>query len=132
MLPGGIAEIFTARPGAHVVVFRKGLCRLALQERVDLIPVYVFGANDNFSNLATGNGWFAQRCRKFRLGVTFFWGYLGLPLPYVTDMTMVVGNAIRMDEVAPPSSAAQPPHSFTEEHVDRLHGLAAGRAIDGI
>ncbi|EOD34231.1 hypothetical protein EMIHUDRAFT_201911 [Emiliania huxleyi CCMP1516] len=40
MLPGGVAEIFTAQPA------RRGLCRLALETGARLTPMYVFGGND--------------------------------------------------------------------------------------
>lgn len=45
ILPGGIAEIFKAKPGRHSIVFkhRKGLCRLSLETGALLIPCYVFG-----------------------------------------------------------------------------------------
>jgi hypothetical protein len=45
MLPGGLAEIFTARPGSHTIVWRRrrGLVRLALETGARLVPVYVFG-----------------------------------------------------------------------------------------
>jgi len=48
MLPGGVAEIFTAQPARHVAVWkpRRGLCRLALETGARLTPMYVFGGND--------------------------------------------------------------------------------------
>mmetsp|Transcript_29540 Transcript_29540/g.63582 ORF Transcript_29540/g.63582 Transcript_29540/m.63582 type:complete len:94 (-) Transcript_29540:11-292(-) len=45
MLPGGLAEIFTARPYSNTVVWKRrvGLCKLALQTGARLTPMYIFG-----------------------------------------------------------------------------------------
>ena len=58
MLPGGLAEIFTARPGRDAIVWRqrRGLCRLSLETGARLIPMYVFGGNDFFHQGFTSEG----------------------------------------------------------------------------
>lgn len=96
ILPGGIAEIFLSKPGSHDIVFknRKGLVRLAIETNSCLCPCYVFGGTDFFQNLATDDGWFAHFSRKFRLGVTIFWGQFGLPIPFTPKVTMVIGDHI--------------------------------------
>lgn len=50
MLPGGIAEVYTAQPGKDIVVWkcRRGLCKLALETGAILVPMYVHGGNDFF------------------------------------------------------------------------------------
>ncbi len=98
VLPGGIAEIFTSKPGYHAIVFkdRRGLCRLSVESGAELIPCYVFGGTEFFENLATRYDfqWLMSICRKFRIGITLFWGYFGLPIPYAPKVTMVIGEPI--------------------------------------
>ena len=57
MLPGGLAEIFTAKPNAHVAVWkpRRGLVRLALLTGARLTPMYIFGGNDFFHQTLTSD-----------------------------------------------------------------------------
>lgn len=96
ILPGGVAEIFVSTPGKHAIVFkdRRGLIKLALETGVNLIPNYVFGGTDFFNNLATGDGFFSTMSRKFRMGLTIFWGHFGLPIPFAPKVTMVIGEPI--------------------------------------
>ncbi len=98
ILPGGIAEIFTSKPGRHAIVFkdRRGLCKLSVETGAEMVPCYVFGGTDFFENLATNDyfGWLMKICRKFRIGITLFWGYFGLPIPYAPKVTMVMGDPI--------------------------------------
>ena len=84
ILPGGVAEIFLSTPGRHSIVFKKrrGLCKLAIETRAEMIPCYVFGGTDFFNNLATDDGFFAKLSRIARMGLTIFWGPYGLPIPY--------------------------------------------------
>jgi len=97
MLSGGIAELFHSSPGTNTVVFRKGLCRLSLEKQASLVPIYLFGGNDFFSNFATGTGFAARISRQLRMSITMFYGYLGLPLPYLCDATIVMGDPIPVD-----------------------------------
>jgi 2-acylglycerol O-acyltransferase 2 len=96
ILPGGIAEIFVSTPGKHAIIFkhRKGLIRLAIETGVNLVPCYVFGGTDFFENLATGQGWLSRMSRKFRMGLTIFWGHFGLPIPYAPRVTMCLAEPI--------------------------------------
>ena len=91
ILPGGVAEIFTSTPGRHTIVFknRRGLCKLAIETGAQLIPCYVFGGTDFFNNLATDDGFFASLSRTLRMGVTIFWGPLGLPIPYAPKVRVL-------------------------------------------
>lgn len=76
MLPGGLAEIFTAAPGTHTAVWRsrRGLVRLALETGARLTPVYVFGGNDLFFQFLTSNSRLARASRRCGASITFFWG----------------------------------------------------------
>lgn len=56
VLPGGVAEVFLAKPGTHAIkAKRRGLMRVALQTGAALVPVYVFGGNDFFHHVATSD-----------------------------------------------------------------------------
>ena len=107
ILPGGIAEIFLAHPGRHVIkAQRRGLMKLALQTGAALVPVYVFGGNDFYHHLATKAPKETRRSdslvgevlekhsRSFKTAFTIFWGQYGLPLPYPAKCTMVLADPI--------------------------------------
>lgn len=91
-----IQQIFYAKPGSDVVFFkrRKGLIRLALQTGADLIPVYFFGANYMFEQLATSDGILGKLSRSMRAGLTFFWGQYGLPIPFATKVVPCIFDQI--------------------------------------
>lgn len=99
ILPGGIAEIFTSTPGKHTIVCkkRKGLMRLSLETGANILPCYVFGGTDFFHNLATGSGIISKLCRKFRIGVTVFWGRLFLPIPYFPRVSICIAEPIAVE-----------------------------------
>lgn len=102
ILPGGIAEIFTSKPGRHAIVFkdRRGLCKLSVETGAEMVPCYVFGGTDFFENLATNDSFsWLTNTRKFRMGITLFWGYFGLPIPYAPKVTMVIGDPIPVPKV---------------------------------
>ena len=70
LLPGGIAEVFTSEVGRHAVVFkqRRGLCRLALECRSEIIPVYIFGGNDFYENLFSAKSFVGNFSRRMKIG----------------------------------------------------------------
>ena len=72
LLPGGIAEVFTSEIGRHAIVFkeRRGLCRLALEVKSEIIPIYIFGGNDFYHNLFSGDS-FGKSLERFFLYIFF-------------------------------------------------------------
>jgi hypothetical protein len=101
ILPGGIAEIFVSTPKKNAIVFkdRRGLTKLAIETGTYLCPCYVFGATDFFENLATNeDSIFAKFSRKYRMGVTIFWGRWGLPIPYFPRVTLCVSQPIKVEK----------------------------------
>mmetsp|Transcript_72744 Transcript_72744/g.135930 ORF Transcript_72744/g.135930 Transcript_72744/m.135930 type:complete len:356 (-) Transcript_72744:55-1122(-) len=92
MLPGGLAEIFTAQPGKDVAVWRqrKGLCRLALETGARLTPLYVFGGNDFFEQLVTSDSWISKFSRRIGASITAYWGLYLLPIPFVPEGGCVI------------------------------------------
>ena len=118
MLAGGIAEIFTAKPGKHRVVFRnrRGLVKLSLETGSQIIPTYVFGANDFYRNGLTDKGIVASLSRKLRMSIIFFGGYLWCPfLPFVPRVTMVMGPPIPVERW---SKETPIPAEIIERHHD--------------
>lgn len=112
ILPGGVAEIFTSKPGYNAIVFksRRGLIKLSIETGAELVPCYVFGGTDFFHTLATSDSYLSKLSRKLRMGITIFWGQFGLPIPFAPKVTMVLGKPI-------------PPPKVTEE-------LDMNKAID--
>lgn len=93
---------------------RKGLIRLSLETGAQLIPTYVFGGTDFFNNLLTGDGFLSNFFRKLRMGVTIFWGYLGLPLPFLPKVSMCIADPI-------PVKKWEGPGPIPQEIIDELH-----------
>jgi hypothetical protein len=96
ILPGGVAEIFTSDIGKHTIVFkeRKGVCKLAIECGSEITPIYIFGGTDFFHNLCAGDSWLAQLSRKYKIGLTLFWGWFYLPIPYLPKLTIAVGKSL--------------------------------------
>jgi hypothetical protein len=115
ILPGGVAEIFISQPGRNAIFFkkRKGLIRLSIETGAKLVPCYVFGGTDFFDTLTTSDSWIAQLSRKFRMGITFFWGRFGLPIPYAPRVSMCIGEPIDIPEVNEKRTL--------EQAIDELH-----------
>jgi hypothetical protein len=67
-----------------------------LETGAQLIPTYVFGGTDFFHNLATHENFLSRLSRKYRMGLTYFWGYFGLPIPFCPKVTLCVGKPIEV------------------------------------
>jgi diacylglycerol O-acyltransferase 2, plant len=100
ILPGGVAEIFLSTPGQHeIITKRKGLMRLALETGTSIFPCYVFGGTDFFNNLATGDTFLSRLSRRFRMGVTLFYGQWGLPMvPFAPRITLCIADPIEVEK----------------------------------
>eukprot|EP00469_Lotharella_globosa_P011762 CAMPEP_0167789876 /NCGR_PEP_ID=MMETSP0111_2-20121227/10960_1 /TAXON_ID=91324 /ORGANISM="Lotharella globosa, Strain CCCM811" /LENGTH=309 /DNA_ID=CAMNT_0007682155 /DNA_START=200 /DNA_END=1129 /DNA_ORIENTATION=+ len=100
ILAGGIAEVFTSTPGRDIIVYRgrRGLCRLALEKKAKIIPIYVFGGTGFFHNLLTGENVVSRVFRKMKLGVTMFWGQCLLPIPLPAKVSMAIGDPVEIPE----------------------------------
>lgn len=116
ILPGGVAEIFLSHPGTHAVkARRRGLMKIALKTGANLVPVYVFGGNDFYHQLATlggsPNGRGSKKLvreqssnllgmvqerisRTVRAGFTIWWGKWGTPMPFIASVSLVLGDPI--------------------------------------
>lgn len=78
---GGIAELFkSSRKEERLYLSkRKGFIKLALQENVDVIPVYLFGNTSVLTVVKTGV--LADLSRRLGVSLTYFWGKWYLPIP---------------------------------------------------
>ena len=96
-----LVAVFESTVGHNAIVFknRRGLVKLALETGSDLLPCYVFGGTDFYHNLATGTNILARISRKMKAGVTVFWGWFGLPLPFLPKVTLCVADPIRVEKV---------------------------------
>lgn len=109
MLPGGLAEIFSAARGRNAAVWRRrrGLCRLALETGARLVPLYVFGGNDFFDQLATSDSPIARLSRKLQISFTLYWGQYRTPMPHRPPhgVVIAVGEPLPSKRVVAPTQA---------------------------
>lgn len=123
VIVGGAQEALNARPGAYKLLLRnrKGFVRLALMHGADLVPIFSFGENDLYDQVANSPGsWLRSiqnRLQKIMgISLPLFHGRgifqynFGL-LPYRRPITTVVGKPIRVQKIQNPS----------QEEVDKLH-----------
>ena len=111
---GGIAELFkcSRREERLYLSKRKGFIKLALQEGVDIIPVYFFGNTGVLSVLSSGP--LASLSRKLGACVTYFWGFAGLPLPRFGEKCVYArGRPLGLPEIKEPS----------QDDIDKWHKL---------
>lgn len=78
---GGMAELFLSCENNEKLYLlkRKGFIKLALQEGVDVVPIYLFGNTTVLSVLKKGA--LAMISRKLQVSLTYIWGKWGLPIP---------------------------------------------------
>ena len=89
---------------------RKGFVRLALQQGVPLVPVYVFG-NSMLLKLVALPQLFETLSRWLRVSLTPFMGRWGLPIPFRLPLLYAVGAPLMVTKTPNPTPA----------QVDELH-----------
>ena len=118
ILPGGIAEIFTSDPGKHAIVFkdRRGLIKISIQTGAQLLPTYVFGGTDFFHSFIHYKSFISDLARKYKIGLTFFWGQYFSPLiPYAPKVSLCIGPPIAV------TKWHGSPEDIPEAMIDALH-----------
>jgi len=114
VLPGGSEELMEQTPGQELIFIknRKGFVRLALIYGCDLVPGYIFGVNDLYTQMTWGKQFRMWLLRKTRIAFTFGWGrsFYNL-LPERKPIFVVVGKPIQVSQVPCP----------TDEQIDELH-----------
>ncbi|KAH9820258.1 diacylglycerol acyltransferase-domain-containing protein [Melampsora americana] len=106
---GGAAESLSAHPGTADLTLKRrlGFIKLAMREGADLVPVFSFGENDVYAQLANEQGTALYTIQKkfqsvFGFTLPIFHGRgvfnysLGL-LPYRHPIVSVVGKPIRVE-----------------------------------
>ena len=122
---GGAAEALDARPGWATLTLarRKGFVKMALKTGASLVPVFAFGENDIFDQVANPTGGGVRRFQlwcKHLIGVTppllygrnlsgGIWrrmtgGKHGV-MPKRESIEVVVGAPIRVPKIADPTNA---------------------------
>lgn len=107
LYPGGVAEFaIPDRPNTENLYLksRKGFLRLALQQGVDVVPVFHFGSSQAFRQLHWGPLGYLSRKLRFSL-------FILIPWVFQQRVVGVLGRPIRIERVANPS----------QEQVDELH-----------
>ncbi|KAF8909272.1 diacylglycerol acyltransferase-domain-containing protein [Gymnopilus junonius] len=112
---GGAAESLSARPGTADLTLRKrlGFIKIAIQHGADLVPVFSFGENDIYQQMANEKGTTVYALqRKFQsiFGFTLplFHGRgllnynLGL-MPYRRQIVAVIGHPIHVQQCDKPT-----------------------------
>ncbi|KAL7478585.1 hypothetical protein ACHAW6_004377 [Cyclotella cf. meneghiniana] len=99
--PGGIAEMFETfpKPGFHpndeaaLLKDRTGMFKLALQHKLPIVPVYVFGATKMFRRVQLPR-FIETLSRMFKISLCLLFGKLGLPIPFRQRLMYVMGRTI--------------------------------------
>ncbi|KAL7006088.1 diacylglycerol O-acyltransferase 1 [Cystobasidiomycetes sp. EMM_F5] len=112
---GGAAESLSAHPGTADLVLKRrlGFIKLAIKEGADLVPVFSFGENDIFEQLANPKGTKLYTLQKrfqslfgFTLPIIHGRGILNYTigfLPYRHPIVSVVGRPIRVERSDSPT-----------------------------
>jgi len=113
IVPDGIAGIFQQNNVDETVYLkdRKGLAKFALRTGVTLLPAYSMGNTRVFSAWFDRWGILEKLSRKIQASVFLYWGRFGLPIPYRTNISIVVHNPIVTKRVENP----------TQEQIDEVH-----------
>lgn len=80
---------------------RKGFIKLALQEGVDIVPVYLFG-NTNVLSLLK-NKFLVMVSRKLQVSLTYVWGRWLLPIPRDCKLLYVSGQPLGLPKIDNPT-----------------------------
>ncbi|RSH83326.1 diacylglycerol O-acyltransferase 1 [Apiotrichum porosum] len=120
---GGAAESLAAHPGTHDLTLKKrfGFIKVAIREGADLVPVFSFGENDIYDQLANEKGSTVYKLQKrfqkvFGFTLPLFHGRgifnynYGL-LPFRHPIVAVIGRPIATEQCREP----------TQEMVQEVH-----------
>lgn len=112
---GGMAELFLSS-SIHETLYlnnRKGFIKLALQEGIDIIPIYIFG---NTSVLSIyHNIYLNYISRKLQISLTLIWGKYYTPIPRDNKILYVSGQPLGM-----PNNKIQV-SNVSQQDIDKWH-----------
>jgi len=114
LIVGGSAELLECQPNTDILILkrRKGFVRLALENGVDIVPVYGYGVTDLYIQMP----WFKKMRQKIlsltQIAFTFGIGrqYCNM-FPLKRPISVLVGRPIPVNKINNPS----------QEEIDRLH-----------
>lgn len=114
LVVGGAAEALDTKPGQYVLTLarRRGFYRLALEHGADLVPSFGFGENDIYDTMEPQSLLRTLQLRAYKIlsfSMPIFYGrsmftYNAGLLPYRRPLTVVVGDPIRVEKTANPTS----------------------------
>ncbi|GFZ47336.1 diacylglycerol O-acyltransferase [Saitozyma sp. JCM 24511] len=127
---GGAAESLSAHPGTADLTLRKrfGFIKMAIKEGADLVPVFSFGENDIYDQLANDKGSMVWRLQKrfqkmFGFTLPLFYGRgifnynYGL-MPFRHPIVSVVGKPIHVEKN--PNPPAELIQEVQQLYIDEL------------
>lgn len=127
---GGAAESLAAHPGTNDLTLKKrlGFIKLAVREGAGLVPVFSFGENDVYEQLANNRGTTVYKLQKkfqkvFGFTLPLFHGRgvfnynLGL-MPFRHPIVSVVGRPIIVKQNQNPSNEEL--HEYQKQYIDEL------------
>ncbi|CAM6092595.1 unnamed protein product [Calypogeia fissa] len=99
ILIGGVKEVMLGTEDDVDRIYlkhRKGFCKIAIQERTGVVPVYFFNENQMFMHNSKSFLAFWERVNKyFKVGVPFMRGrFLILPMPFRRPLMVAVGEPL--------------------------------------
>jgi len=103
IVPDGIAGIFQQEVGTGsagqreervALRSRKGLARLSLRKGIPIMPAYSLGNSRVFATWYDRFGIMEWLSRRLRMSIFIFWGRFALPLPFRTNISMLIGPAM--------------------------------------
>lgn len=120
--PGGEREqILTLYQRERVFLSsRKGFVKLAMEEGVDLIPVYSFGESHLYKHSSYLLDLRLSIAKKFGVAIPFLSGQYGL-MPYRVPITMVFGAPVKVPHITKPT--AEELDAAHRVYCDALMGL---------
>ncbi|CAI5480663.1 unnamed protein product [Closterium sp. Yama58-4] len=103
LVPGGVQECVFMAPGKEVAFVRQrlGFIRLALQHGVPVLPCFAFGQTSAYRWWRPEGEWYRWVARRLRFAPILFWGVWGLPIPFRTPLTIVIGTPIGQGDPDP-------------------------------
>jgi len=117
IFPGGAQESVYATPGRYVCLAsqHKGFVRLALEERLDILPMWTFGDESVAPQLPDAPPAIvaAQRWLKEVTGILIPPAFAGLPR--CPPLTLVTGVPVTLDDLWPDEPAGQVSDAAVEE-----------------
>jgi 2-acylglycerol O-acyltransferase 2 len=112
LIPGGAAECLHMESGSGVerVLLRRrfGFVKLAMQTGSHLVPAFAFGQSGAYRFWRARSDSRLPRLLSsvFGFAPILFWGRWGTPIPFRSQMRVVVGAPIRVTQTAAPSDEA--------------------------